>query len=245
MTVSTQTAKSGKFEGGMSMHKNRISIFVRRRHIVTIGALTLAISFCLMLLLATAPASASKPLLQMIYRGEYASVSWYEDLGDGAYRQGSLSVGRSEGSASWSNPGREKTTDIFLSYFIEEGNWETDEWTIVAEGWGVIPDRDFIVTGKTASLNTDTSTNPDFTVLEGPSGIIACTWERTRASWSHNNGKWEDHYGNIVSRGMGQYMSASAMAQGAVYDYEVSSEQSASIDRNYGVTIMIEYASPT
>jgi hypothetical protein len=145
-------------------------------------------------LITVASASSASARVSARYGGRGRFVSMYASDASGCV---GLSVNVSKG-------GPNGTEETFLNYYVFDGCTNTE----IAFGYGRIANADFVVTSKTATLNTTPGSNSSFPfTMQGATGSISLTFTRTGlftyASAGHTF--WEN--GTVAVRTHGAYTS--------------------------------------
>lgn len=136
--------------------------------------------------------------------------------------------------------GNIQNPQTFLSYFV----FDVNTFTVLEEGFGLIPNDDFqgSGTGGTLKLNTNTSAgaNPGFTRSVGSGGVVAVEWNKTSLFSSHSTGSSQFRSGSTFrSHFSGTFDSSSASAQGSVVGFVIGVNVFAEMGKSHSASITI------
>jgi hypothetical protein len=162
--------------------------------------------------------------------GYFARIDWSE-FKDGTFTHVFVYVTRATQDA---------TSETWLTYYTTTCGG--DPWTCSERyGSGQIPNTDIHFMGDNrASLNTDTSTNPNFSSYP-VGGVIALDWQSDGLVRIRSNGTSSFSVGTFLMHTSGQSDQRSASAQGSLLGTPVSvTSNEASLGRNAGNQLSIE-----
>lgn len=162
---------------------------------------------------AVGPSAQGATVFKLRSTGTFAEAAW----SDGNHF-GFLFVTRAQ-----SQTGGKSVQQAFLLYeIIQCGAVTCDP---VEGGFGPIPAQDVSGNGKRAlSLNTDTSTNPDFIHSEGSGGLVEVDWIASDLFSRKSHGVEQSRFGDVTFKSNGSFSSTSATASGSVIDSRVEAE---------------------
>ena len=164
-----------------------------------------------------------------VANGDFGSVSWFEPDPAGGFTFGSISVSRG---------GPTNAPQTSLSYFV----FQCDQFGFcsdVRDGFGLIPNNDLSGGAKSLSLRTNTSGNPNFATLAGPTGPVSVDWRANGLFTQSSNGTNQISFPGFTQKFQGGSTSASANATGTIVGLAISPNGSAGIGTNRQVTIDI------
>jgi hypothetical protein len=166
-----------------------------------------------------------------VSNGDFGSLNWFESDPAGGFTFGSLSVSRG---------GPTNAPQTFLSYFV----FQCDPFgscTDVRDGFGLIPNNDLSGGGKSLSLRTNTSANPNFVTFAGPTGPVSVDWRANGLFTQSSSGTNQVSFPGFAQKSQGGFTSASANAAGSLVGVAISPNGSAGIGTNHQVTIDISH----
>jgi hypothetical protein len=140
-------------------------------------------------------------------QGSFGDLSFAADMGD-AYEWGYLAVYQG---------GTRKDRQVLLYYDITQCGYATYECTSVEGGNGLIPSGDLVQEGNTLTLNTNTSTAPEFSLYAGSGGPITISWTQTSGFTARENVNSRINYvSGLKARFHQTRTSFSAVAEGSM-----------------------------
>lgn len=165
-----------------------------------------------------------------IANGDGGSVNW--SSGD------TLTGGFSFGFLNASRGGTTNNPQTFLSYFIEQCDAFFN--CSIAEGFGLIPNRDLSggMGAKQLHLSTNTTGNPNFFSI-GPTGLVVVDWKANGLFTQSSSGTNQLAFPGLKELHQGNVSFASASAAGSVVGIPISPFNGAQIGSSHSVTIDI------
>jgi WD40 repeat protein len=227
--------------GSAGIGTNRqVTIDITRTNALAVAALTLTADGARQTALTSN--GGSVPLLMVgttstasqfhfVSNGDVGSIGWFESDPAGGFTFGSLSVSRG---------GPTNGPQTFLSYFV----FQCDPFgscTDVRDGFGLIPNNDLSGGGKSLSLRTNTSGNPNFVTFAGPTGPVSVDWRANGLFTQSSSGTNQISFPGFTQKSQGNSTSASANATGGIVGAPISPQGSASIGTNHQVLIDITH----
>jgi dipeptidyl aminopeptidase/acylaminoacyl peptidase len=166
-----------------------------------------------------------------VANGDFASYSWSEFDPGGNFTFGSISVNRG---------GPTNAPQTSLNYFV----LQCDPSFIVCntrEGFGPIPNGDFSGSRTSMRLSTNTTGNPNFFTVAGPTGVVSVDWRANGLFTQSSSGTNTFSFPGSTHRSQGSFTSASANATGSIIGVPISPNGSGDLGTNHQVTIDISY----
>jgi Tol biopolymer transport system component len=164
-----------------------------------------------------------------VANGDFANLSWFEFDPAGGFILGSLSVSRG---------GPTNAPQTSLSYFV----FQCDQFftcNTIREGFGLIPNGDLIGGRTSLRLSTNTTGNPDFVTVAGPTGVVSVDWRANGLFTQSSTGTGQISFPGSTQRSQGSFTSASANATGSIVGVPLSPNASASLGTNHQTNIDI------
>jgi hypothetical protein len=163
---------------------------------------------------ASTVSAAGTSIFHFKVSGPMASVSFFGDDAGGALI-GDVQVSRNVSKTE---------TSTFLFYSIQRCDSNTGECVLSNQGFGLIPNRDFVASRTDARLRTNTSAsaNPDFGREIGSGGAITLEWTQTSGFTTDFHGHSRTRFPGL-SMEHSQFAStmSSALTEGTVFGIAV------------------------
>jgi hypothetical protein len=178
---------------------------------------------------AIAGAEGQSTTFHFVANGNRGFVQWFtEPDASGNTIQGLLSVGGGGGSKS----------EVFLTYIVVQ--CDASDCVHIESGFGPIPVGDLTGNGiNKLTLNTNTSTNPSFTLFAGAGGLITLEWVRvpggleSRVTGSSKVGR----KGLFSTQSKGTITTFEAKATGSVVTFSLPTSHDATLGTTHNLEV--------
>jgi len=166
-----------------------------------------------------------------VTNGDFASLSWFEVDPAGGFISGFLYVSRGG-----------PTTDpqTFLGYSVFQCD-PSFGCNTIRDGFGLIPNGDLSGGGRSLTLSTNTTGNPNFFTFAGPTGVVSVNWRADGLFTQMSSGTNQYSFSGFTQLFQGSSTSASAKTMGSIVGVGISPNSSAGIGTNHQVTIDITH----